>query len=362
MKKKKVLITATVDVHIRSFHLPYLKLFKDMEYEVHVATNGNEEFENCDVKHVVSFERNPLKLKNLKAIKELKKIIEEENFDIIHCHTPMGGVVTRLAARKARKNGTRVIYTAHGFHFYKGAPLLNWLIYYPIEKILSYITDDLITINNEDYDLAKNKFHAKRIHYVPGVGVDPEKFNFELSKEEKHNLRESLGVKDDDFVMIYVAELNKNKNQSMAIMAMRELVKENENIKLLLVGKDSYNGKYQQLVKDNNLENNIVFTGYKNNVPKLMKISDIAISTSKREGLPVNLIEANICGLQIIATNCRGNRDLVDEKNKIEFNEEDLVNKIKEYLQSDFRDGVEIKEQYKMKNILKKYQYIYERS
>ena len=156
--KKKVLFTATVDSHILHFHIPYLKLFKEKGYEVHVATNGNEEIPYCDKKHVISFERSPLKLNNLKAIGQLRKIINEENFDIIHCHTPMGSVVTRLAAKKARKKGTRVIYTAHGFHFYKGAPKLNWFLFYPVEKYLSKYTDTLITINKEDYDLAKRKF------------------------------------------------------------------------------------------------------------------------------------------------------------------------------------------------------------
>lgn len=125
---KKVLFTATVDSHILHFHIPYLKLFKENGYEVHVATNGDEKIPYCDVKHKISFERSPIKLNNLKAIKQLKKVIDKEKFDIIHCHTPMGSVVTRLAAKKARKNGTRVIYTAHGFHFYKGAPLLNWAL------------------------------------------------------------------------------------------------------------------------------------------------------------------------------------------------------------------------------------------
>ena len=130
---KKVLFTATVDSHILQFHLPFLKLFKENGYEVHVATNGNDEIPYCDVKHVVSFERSPIKINNLKAIGQLRKIINEEKFDIIHTHTPMGSVITRLAAKKARKKyHTRVIYTAHGLHFFKGAPLKNWLIFYPI--------------------------------------------------------------------------------------------------------------------------------------------------------------------------------------------------------------------------------------
>lgn len=310
---KKVLFTATVDSHILHFHIPYLKLFKENGYEVHVATNGDEKIPYCDVKHKISFERNPIKLNNLKAIKQLKKVIDKEKFDIIHCHTPMGSVVTRLAAKKARKNGTRVIYTAHGFHFYKGASLFNWLFFYPVEKYLSKYTDTLITINTEDYELAKNKFHLNDIYYIPGVGVDKEKFSINLSEKEKHKLIESLGIKDSDFVIIYVAELNKNKNQKMAIEAIKDLVKKDDKIKLLLVGKDSYNGKYQEMVKELGIDKNVIFTGYRKDIPQLMKISDLAISTSLREGLPVNLIEAMMSCLPIVCTNCRGNRDIAFE-------------------------------------------------
>lgn len=310
---KKVLFTATVDSHIIHFHIPYLKYFKEQGYEVHVATNGKEPIPYCDKKHTISFERNPYKINNLRAIKNLKTIIDQEHYDIIHTHTPMGSVVTRLAALKARKNGTRVIYTAHGFHFYKGAPIINWLLFYPIEKILSKYTDTLITINQEDYQLALKKFKKTKVEYVPGVGVDPEKFNFTMSKEEKHKLRKSLGLKDDDFVMIYAAELNKNKNQGMLLKVMKELIKEHSNIHLLLVGKDSINGEYQNQAEELVVQNNVHFLGYRSDVPKLLKISDLAVSTSKREGLPINIIEALMCGLPVVATNCRGNRELIEE-------------------------------------------------
>ena len=171
---KKVLFVATVDSHIELFHLPYLKMFKEYGYEVHVATNTDNEIQYCDSKHKISVERNPLKFCNIKAIKQLTKIINEEHFDIIHCHTPMGSVVARIAARKARKTGTRVIYTAHGFHFYKGAPLKNWILFYPVEKCLAKYTDTLITINKEDYNCAKKRFGRRclDIRYVPGVGVN----------------------------------------------------------------------------------------------------------------------------------------------------------------------------------------------
>ena len=310
---KKVLFTATVDSHILQFHLPFLKLFKEKGYEVHVATNGNDEIPYCDVKHVVSFERSPIKINNLKAIGQLRKIINEEKFDIIHTHTPMGSVVTRLAAKNARKKyHTRVIYTAHGLHFFKGAPLKNWLVFYPVEKYLSKYTDTLILINQEDYNLCKRKFKkCKDIQYVPGVGIDEAKFDFEMSDKEKHDLRKSIGVKDDDFVIIYPAEISKRKRQIWLIETISNLLKKNSSIHLLLPGKDSLDGKCQELVKELNLEKQVHFLGYRKDIPKLLKISNLAISSSNQEGLPVNIMEAMYVGLPIVASDCRGNRDLV---------------------------------------------------
>lgn len=309
---KKVLIVATVAGHINAFHISSIKELKKMEYEVHVATRRSNEVEFCDKAFEVEFARNPINVKNYKAYEELKKIINENDYEIIHCHTPVGGVLARLAARKARKKRTRVIYTAHGFHFYKGAPLFNWLIYYPIEKWLSKYTDCLITINQEDYDLAKKKFKkCKQIELVHGVGVDESKFDFEMSNEEKHELRKSLGLKDDDFVLIQVGELNRNKNQIMAIKAMRELVKENSNIHLLLVGKGKLEKIYRQKIEEYGLQENIHILGFRKDIPQLMKIANVLLSLSYREGLPVNVIEGMLCGLPIIATDCRGNRDLV---------------------------------------------------
>lgn len=365
---KKVLFTATVDSHILHFHIPYLKLFKDNGYEVHVATNGNEEIPYCDVKHVVSFERSPFKINNLKAIKQLKKIIDEEKFDIIHCHTPMGSVVTRIAAMKARKNGTRVIYTAHGFHFFREAPKKNWLIYYPIEKLLSRVTDDLILINSEDYNLAKKKFHAIRTHLVAGVGVAPNKFSFDFSEEEKQELRKSIGLKETDVVMIYPAELSKRKNQGMLIEVMKKLIKENESFKLLLPGLDSFNGKYQEMVKEYKLENNIKFLGYRQDIPKLFKISDVSVSSAVQEGLPVNLLEAMQVGMPIVATNCRGNRDLIEEgKNGyiVKINDIDAMTDriLKIYKEKDKRHYVDankrIIKKYDLKSVLNKIEDIY---
>lgn len=358
---KKVLFTATVDSHIRQFHLPYLKWFKEHGYEVHVATNGNEEIPFCDVKHKISFERSPIKINNLKAIHNLKKIIEKEKFDIIHCHTPMGSVVTRVAAINARKKyRTKVIYTAHGFHFFKGAPLINWIVFYPIEFLLSNITDCIITINDEDYQLAKKNFHADKIELVYGVGINEEKFNIEMSKEEEDELKEELKIKEEDFVIIYPAELSKRKNQGMLLKAIQLLKQQGiRNIKVLLPGIDSMNGKYKKMAKKMKIEEQIIFLGYRKDIPKLMKLSNLAVSTSKQEGLPVNIMEAMFMNLPIIATNCRGNRDLI--KNCLEIDDyKMLAKKIKESMKKyPYKVEYDI-DKFKIEKILKKVEEIYE--
>lgn len=332
---KKVLYVATVDIHISTFHLPYLKLLHDNGYEVHVATNGNEQFPNCDVKHQICIERSPFKISNIKAIKQLRKIIDAEKFDIIHCHTPMGAVVARLAAKNARKKyGTRVIYTAHGFHFYKGAPKINWLLFYPIEKYLTKYTDTLITINSEDFNLAKSKFskRCKDIQCVPGVGIDIEKFQKPIPSNEAKALKKSLGLSDDDYVLMCVARLDKNKNQLFLIDVMNDLVKENKDFHLLLVGPDELNGFYQRIVKEKKLDKNIHFLGRRQDVPNLLKISNIVVSSSLREGLPVNVIEAFASGKPVVALSCRGMHDLIinNENGFIVSNENEMRKKILE--------------------------------
>lgn len=312
---KKVLFVASVAGHIKNFHTPYLKLFKDKGYTTYVAANWtlkeNEKIDFCDNFIQLPIERKPFSLKNIKAIFKLKKLLKVEKFDIIHCHTPMGSVVARLAAKEARKNGTRVIYTAHGYHFYKGAPLINWLLYYPVEKWLAKYTDTQITITQEDFDLAKKKFKIKDLNLVHGVGLDEEKFNILISDEEKENLKQELKIDDKSVVCTYVAELNKNKNQQLLIKAIKRLKYDNNNVTLLLVGKGRYEPKLLKLIKKMNLEENVKLLGYRSDIVKILSITDIYLASSLREGLPVNVMEAMYMGLPIIAVDNRGHRELV---------------------------------------------------
>lgn len=308
---KKVLFTATVDSHIFHFHMPHIQWFKEQGYEVHVASNGATHLLGVDQKFNVPFERQPFRINSWEAYKVLKTLLKNNQYDIVHCHTPMGAVLTRLAAKNLRKEGTKVLYTAHGFHFFKGAPKQNWMIYYPIEKVLSYFTDCLITMNEEDFQAAKDrKFHTADIRYVHGVGVDLNRFQ-PTNEKRRQALRSEYGFKQDDFIMIYVAELSPRKNQTMLLEVMRVLQNRLPRAKLLLVGKGDFHEQYEEQIAQYHLQDAVHLLGYRRDVDKLMQLSDIAVSSSRQEGLPVNVMEAMATGLPLIVTDCRGNRDLV---------------------------------------------------
>ena len=369
---KKVLFVATITKHILDFHTQYLKWFKEQGYQVHVASNGDEPIAYCDKHFNLPFERFPFKKNNLKVYNQLKEIINENNYQIIHCHTPVGGVLTRLAAKKARKNGTKVIYTAHGFHFYKGAPLLNWLIYYPIEKIMAKYTDCLITITEEDYEFAKRKLKkVKSIEHIDGVGMNTEKFDVNINEEEKLKIKQELNIDSYDIVLSYVAELNNNKNQKLLIDSIENIIKTNKNIKLLLIGDGVYREEYKKYIEERNLQNNVFLLGRRRDIPQLLSITDIYVASSIREGLPVNIMEAMYMGLPIVATDNRGHRELVlNNKNGyiVESNNNPhlMADKIKEFINDKTKikefgnKGRELSKKYQILNVLEKMKKIYQ--
>jgi glycosyltransferase EpsD len=307
----RVLFCATVDYHFHAFHLPYLKWFKEQGWEVHVAAFGDMDLPFVDKKYNIPISRSPLNLNNHQAYKMLQNIINENRFKIIHCHTPVGGVITRLAARVARKNGTKILYTAHGFHFCKDSTRANWLIYYPVERWLANDTDCLITINDEDYKLAiQHGFKAKIISHVHGVGVNTDKFK-PISTDHKRSLRKDMGYDSDDILLFFAAEFNKNKNQKLLIKSLSLLKDDIPQIKLLLAGDGQMVNSCRQHAVNLGLENRVEFLGYRNDIEKFLSISDIAVASSIREGLPVNIMEAMSCGLPVITTNNRGHRELI---------------------------------------------------
>ena len=312
--EKKVLFVATKDIHFDAFHLPTFKWFKENGYKVHTAAVGDLNLPFVDQRHDIPIQRSPFSLKNIAAYKELKKIMDQHSYQIIHCHTPMGGVLSRLAARNTRLKGTKVMYTAHGFHFCKGSPLINWMMYYPIEKSLARMTDCLITINNEDYQLAKErKFKAVTIKHVHGVGVDNGRFH-PISAFSKSVLKGEQGYKDENFILFYAAEFNKNKNQQLLIRALSNVKEQIPQAKLLLAGTGPLQEECKRTAVRLGVEHMVNFLGFRKDIDSLLKISDLAVASSLREGLPVNIMEAMSSGLPVIATNNRGHLELIQQE------------------------------------------------
>lgn len=318
----KVLILASVASMIDQFNIPNIKLLIEMGFTVEVACNflsGNTcsdekiqtlktMLDKMGVKiYQIDFARDAFKLsQNLRAYRQVLEIMTNNRYEFIHCHSPIGGLCGRLAGHKTK---TKVIYTAHGFHFYKGAPLLNWLVYYPIEKFLSRYTDVLITINKEDFARAKT-FHARKVEYVHGVGIDIDKI--QAVTVDRTKKRKELGIPDDAFLFISVGELNRNKNHEIVIRAL-SMLDANDNLYYIIAGTGPLKGHLQSLIKKSGLSSRIQLLGYRTDVIKLLKISDCFVFPSLREGLPVALMEAIACGLSVVCSSIRGNTDLVED-------------------------------------------------
>lgn len=353
MKKKKVLFVATVvKIHIMVFHIPYLEWFKKQGYEVHVAaSNDYENKEDCNIPFCdkffdLPFERQPLKKNNIKVGKQLEKIIEDNAYDIIHCHTPMGGILGRWAARNST---SKVLYTAHGFHFYDGAPLKNWLFLYPAERFYSRFTDVLITINEEDYKRAQT-FKAKQVKYIPGVGIDLN--DIQINEEKVSNLKKELKFTPNDFVLCSIGELNRNKNHNIVLEALNKI--NNKHIKYVVAGEGNLRENLTKKVRELNLEKQVTFLGFSNDIYELLFLSDIFIFPSYREGLSKSLMEAMAMGKPIIASDIRGNKDLiVDETGGLLFeprNADQLAKYILLMMNNElFRDSASLYNQEKVK-------------
>lgn len=312
----KALLVATVQSHICQFHRPLVATLHERGCEVHVAARNNLAEKNglkLDfVERVfdVPFQRSPFSPKNLGAYNQLKKIIDEGGYDVIHCNTPVGGVLGRLAARKARKHGTKVFYTAHGFHFYKGAPKKNWLIWYPVEKFMCRYTDKLITINEEDYQLARSKFPVATCH-IHGVGVSVSRYHLHSVKEEEA-LRKEEALSVQDFVVLCTGELNANKDQRTLIDAAILCRGRIPELKVLLAGNGPMESALQDQIAENHAENFIRLLGYRTDLERVVPAADVIVSCSHREGLGLNLIEGMLCGKPVIAVENRGHRELIE--------------------------------------------------
>ncbi len=307
----KILYVTTVSNTINAFLLPQIRLLVELGHHVDVAfsivqpVSDELQLLGCQIIRV-PFQRMPLHRGNIIAVNMLRELIQINSYDIVHTHTPVASACTRIACRKNLK--TIVIYTAHGFHFYKGAPLLNWLIFYPIEKWLSQYTDILFTINHEDYERARSKLHAKKTAYLPGIGFQYEKFaNVQIDRQKK---RDSIGVPQNAFVLLTVGELNKNKNQSTIIRAIARL--KNPNIFYVICGVGKMEDNLHKLVKSEGIEKNVIFLGFRQDINEICKCCDVFAFPSYREGLGIAALEAMAVGLPIMTSNIHGIVDYSD--------------------------------------------------
>lgn len=317
----KMLFISNVSKGVGSFCLSSLiaaqKIGLDYYYVSNFSGVSRERIAEDEKKYSIKMvnlpiQRSPISLNNYKAYKALVRLIKKENIDYIHCNTPVGGLLGRLAGRKCKVK--KIIYEAHGFHFYKGASIINWLIYYPIEKWLAHKTDILITINEEDFNLAKRKMHLRndgRIEYVPGVGIDTKKYIFDKTKRVSKRIE--LGLSNDDIALISMGDLIERKNYNTSIKAVSKA--NNACLKYFICGTGPEEANLKNLAKKYDVDNQVHFLGYRNDVKELLNACDLFLLPSKQEGLARSLMEAMAVGLPCVVSNIRGNNDLlVDEK------------------------------------------------
>lgn len=318
---KKVLMLASVASMIDQFNMSNIRLLQEMGYHVHVACNfvkGN----TCDADHIRKLQQKldqmqiswhqwdcPRSVFDMsacfRAYRQLLELTGRYQFAWIHCHSPVGGVLARLAAHR---RGIRVLYTAHGFHFYKGAPIRNWLLYYPVEKLLAYWTDVLVTINREDYQFAKRNLKAGKIYWIPGVGIDVEKFASRVGQREA-SFCKRFEIPKQALLLLSVGELNKGKNHRMVITALSALGR--KDVFYLVCGQGALAKKLQHYADQMGVGAQVRFPGYQEDTPCIYRNADIFVFPSKREGMPVALMEAMAAGLPCIVSDIRGNRELI---------------------------------------------------
>lgn len=316
----KILYILNKTNRVNNFSYASMKAAQALGWEFHIAGNWSyssdkarqEDEKKYGIKiYQVDFIRTPYAFGNIKAYKHITRIMKREQFDIVHCNTPIGGAIGRIAAKKNKID--KVIYQAHGFHFYKGAPLINWLVYYPIEKILARITDTIVTINLEDYKFAKRKMKTRikgNVKYVPGVGINLEEYTqAQLSKIE---IKRRLNIPDNANVLISVGELNINKNIGIVLDAMSKL--KNMDLFYLICGIGPMKKELQMKSQNYGLGDRVKFLGYCDNIQEMLNASDVFLLPSYREGLSRSVMEAMANGLPCIVSNIRGNVDLIDRK------------------------------------------------
>ena len=308
----KILYVSTLISTIDSFLVSHIETIRENGHLVDIAGQFNLDISN-KLKSIsrkifnVPLQRFPFSPKNIYAFKLLYRIIKQEKYDIVHLHTPVASVIGRLACFISK---TKCFYTAHGFHFYKGASLINWLFFFPIEFIMSFITDTIITINKEDYEFAKKYFHSNHIDYIPGVGIDLEKFT--NTKIDKTTKKKELNIPDNCKLILSVGELNSNKNHQVVLKALAKI--NNKNIHYAICGAGILEKELKKLAKELDINDNFHLLGQRKDIPEILKCADIFVFPTLREGLGLAAIEALASGLPLIIADNRGSREFAIDK------------------------------------------------
>lgn len=314
----KILFISNISNRIASFVTASIEAAHSLGLEFYQAANWqdaektqietDEQAYNIKIKSI-PISRNPLAKTNFTAYKQLVAFIKQEGIDYIHCNTPTGGILGRLAGKKCKVK--KVIYQAHGFHFYKGAPKKNWFIYYPIEKWLARYTDALITINREDFEFAKKKLKLRKngnVYYVPGVGIDTTQYKFSAKVREEKRIE--LKLNENDVALVSMGDLIERKNYDTAIRAIAEA--KNPALQYFICGKGPKEENLKALAESLGISEQIHFLGFRSDMKELLTASDIFLFTTKQEGLPRSMMEAMASGLPCIASKIRGNTDLLE--------------------------------------------------
>lgn len=311
---KKILFAASTLSHIENFHIPYLKYFKDNGFEVHIMGKENNKLLIPYVDKVIpiNFEKNMFSFKNFISAFKISKLIKKEKYSTISTHTILASFFTRLGIMLSLKKHPLVINTVHGYLFDENSNFIKKVIMILAEKFVRPVTDTILVMNSTDYEIAKKyNLYNKNLYSINGMGINASKFSFS-TEENKSYLREKYNIPKDDFLLIYVAEFSKRKNQKFLIESLKGLISEGyNNVKLLLLGDGVLLDDMKHYSKTLGIEDNIIFKGYIKEVCNYYQISDICVSSSRIEGLPFNIMEAMSTGLPVIASKIKGHIDLV---------------------------------------------------
>lgn len=338
---KKILFTASTLSHIENFHLPYLEQFKKQGYIVHIMgkPNNKSTIPYADRIIPMAFEKNMFSLKNISISFQIAKIIKTENYHIVNLHTTLAAFFTRLGIMLSFKKPKLVINTVHGYLFDNKSSFLKRIVMLSAEKFTKCVTNTIIVMNSEDYEIAKKyKLYKDNLYSIKGMGINLSKFPT-VSSQDKISLRKKYNFNEDNFLLVYAAEFSKRKNQKFLLSSLKELINEGfTNIKLVLLGDGALLDEVKAYAKELNILNNVIFTGYTKDTCTYYQLSDICVSSSRIEGLPFNIMEAMSVGLPVIASNVKGHSDLVIQNENGFLFEYDNINEFCNYIKAVYND------------------------